>query len=37
MKKNSSEKAYDQKQFIAEFIGCDCFGAKVDELQSKEK
>lgn len=37
MKKNSSEKIYDQKKLIAEFIGCDCFGTKVDEFSEYDK
>ena len=37
MKKNSAEKTYDQKKFIAEFIGCDCFEAEVEDLSEYDK
>ena len=38
MKKNSAEKTYDQKKFIAEFIGCDCFEVEtVDDLSEYDK
>lgn len=37
MKKNSAEKTYDQKKFIAEFIGCDCFEAEVEDLSEYDE
>ena len=37
MKKNSAEKTYDQKKFIAEFIGCDCFESEVEDLSEYDE
>ena len=38
MKKNSAEKTYDQKKFIAEFICCDCFEAETtDDLSGYDE
>lgn len=37
MKKNSAEKTYDQKKFIAEFIDCDCFEAEVEDLSEYDE
>lgn len=37
MKKNSAEKTYDQKKFIAEFIGCDCFEVEVEDLSEYDE
>lgn len=37
MKKNSAEKTYDQKKFIAEFICCDCFEAEVEDLSEYDE
>ena len=36
-KKNSSELAYDQKKFIADFIGCECFESDVCTLQEYDE
>lgn len=34
---NKSEMVYDQKQLIANLIGCDCFGVSEETRISEEK
>lgn len=37
MKQNSSEKVYEQKKFIADFIGCECFKNNCKDLHEYDE